>query len=186
MPVASSIFAGKFAFMTAEDHVEASAHDHAELRQATAHPSVGLPAEISVDGLPLTWVDHPARNSPLKLAFTTFVVLLCALGLVMLEGSVPLALAGVVILLAAISPFLLPTRFTLNQQGVTQRSRLTFKQRPWQDLKRWQEDRNGILVSPFRAASWLDEVRGIYLRGGPREEIRRILQQKLGEKTPLP
>lgn len=155
---------------------------------ADERPSEGLETGAGTGALPLplTWVDHPARQAPGRLAITTFVLLIAALALVLIERSVPLALAGLAVLLGAIAPFLLPTRYTLSAQGVSMQSRLSRKHRSWEELRRWQEDRNGILVSPFRQPSWLDDLRSIYLRGGPKAQIRQILQARLGDKAPLP
>lgn len=134
----------------------------------------------------LTWVDHPARQSPAKLALTTAVFLVSTLALLPLEGGVVLALVALAVLTFATAPFLLPTRFTLGAEGISRRSLVGTQRRTWETLRRWQEDRHGILVSPYRASTQLDDVRGIYLRGGPKEQIRQVLFQRLGPPTPLP
>lgn len=136
----------------------------------------------SSPALPLTWVHHPAREEPARLALFAFVLILTVAGLALLEPSriMPVVAAGV--LIAAAAPFLFPTRYTLLPEGVRIRSLFSRKQRRWEELKRWQPDRNGILLSPFRAPSSLDDLRGLYLRRPP-PEVRGVLELHLGAPT---
>lgn len=129
----------------------------------------------------LTWVSHPAKERPLHLALVTAIVLAFALAILWADGSLLLAFTAAGILIAATAGFFLPTRFTLGQRGVVVAMPGYTKRRPWGELRRWEEDGNGVVLSPFSAPHpILEWKRGIFLRGGERGEIISVLEARLG------
>lgn len=155
-----------------------------ERLMTTERMNSGEEQAIQPTSLPLTWVHHPARHEPLRLAVFTFVLILTVAGLALLEPGSAFPAVAAAVLVAAASPFLFPTRYTLLEEGIRIRSLLARRSRRWEELRRWQADRNGILVSPFRAPSALDDLRGLYLRQPP-PTVKAILQARLGNPIPL-
>lgn len=109
------------------------------------------------------WTAHPAKRRPQDLFLVGAVVLLSMWAvLVTLESPLLTGLAGV-ILLVSVAPFLVPTHYRLDDDGVEARRLWTCRRRVWRELRRVQVGRGAALVSPFARPSWLDRHRGVLL-----------------------
>jgi hypothetical protein len=111
----------------------------------------------------LTWTSHPARRRPDQLALVAAVVLLSAWAVLVTLGSGFLAVLAVVILVTAVSRFLFPTHYRLDDDGIEQRGLVSRRFRPWSELRRVQVGPGAALVSPFARPSWMDRHRGFIL-----------------------
>jgi hypothetical protein len=131
--------------------------------------------------LTLTWTAHPARRRPRELALVVAVVsVTMAAVLVSFESAFLAAVAGA-ILVVAVAPFLLPTRYTITDEEVTARRGLLRRARRFAELRRLEVGRDAALVSPFGTPNPLDRRRGlvILLDGADRERVLAVLRQKL-------
>jgi hypothetical protein len=129
----------------------------------------------------VSWTAHPARKRPQDILLVAGVVLMSAWAVLITLESPLLAGLAIVILLVAVAPFLLPTRYTLDDDGVEERRLWTRKRRAWSDLRRLQIGKGAALVSPFARQSWLDKRRGVllYLDGADRERVVAILRERI-------
>lgn len=135
----------------------------------------------SVASILCQWTAHPARRRPRELALVVGVLAVTAGGILALFESAFLAVLSVVILCVAIAPFLLPTRYTVTDEGIEAVRALGKRARRFEDLRRLDVGRDVALVSPFAKPSWLDKQRGILLLldGADRERVLAILRERI-------
>jgi hypothetical protein len=121
----------------------------------------------------VTWTVHPARRRP----FTAVVVVVLVCGLAAIGGS---ALGDgyawtswlfAILLLTSISGFLLPTTYTVDDEGIAVRHALTTRRRLWKDIRRVEIGARAALLSPFAEPRTLDRWRAllVHLEGAPAE-----------------
>ena len=127
------------------------------------------------------WTAHPARRRPNDVFLVVAVVLLASWAVMASLGSVFLAALAIVVLLAAVAPFLVPTHYRIDDEGVEERRLWTRKRRAWSDLRRAQIGPGAALLSPFARKSFLDRHRGLYLYfdGADRERVVAILRERI-------
>jgi hypothetical protein len=55
----------------------------------------------------------------------------------------------------------------------------------WDQVRSYYPDKNGVQLSPYVKASWLENYRGLYVQYGThKEEILKYLESKLGSNKP--
>ncbi len=86
-----------------------------------------------------------------------------------------------IVLAGAVCPYYLPTRFTVDQEGITVSSLLGKRKKLWRSLKAYFPDGDGgVLVSPLVRRSLLSMARGIYLPyANNRDRLLDYLRQHL-------
>lgn len=127
------------------------------------------------------WTAHPARRRPQDVFLVAAVVLVSAWAVLVTLESVFLSLLAVVILVVAVAPFLVPTHYVLDDDGVEERRLWTRKRRSWSDLRRLQIGPGAALVSPFARPSWADRYRGLllYFDGANRDQVVAVLRERV-------
>jgi hypothetical protein len=131
------------------------------------------------------WTAHPARRRPQDLMLVVAVVMLAAYAvLISLESAFLTALAAA-ILLVAVAPFLAPTRYRIDDDGVSERRLGRHRFRAWADLRRMSVGKRAALVTPFARRSWMDRYRGIivYLDGADRDHVIRLLRGRIPKQA---
>jgi hypothetical protein len=113
---------------------------------------------------PLVWTVHPAARRRAAAMATLAVIALAGLAAAEVGGGTGWGAAAVVFLVLAVSSFLLPTRYRLDDEGVEVRHFGGLRRRAWSEVRRVVPVPGGVLVSPYRTASFRDRVRGIVLR----------------------
>lgn len=128
----------------------------------------------------LEWTYNPWRERPGRaLAGCAGAVSFC--GVILLLG-LPLVMA-VALAIAAVAPLAivcLPMRLRLDESGASRRCGPLAETRSWQRVRRVVRHREGVLLTPFRARSWLDAYLGFFLPfprqdEPPAEDLDRIL-----------
>jgi hypothetical protein len=129
----------------------------------------------------VVWTAHPARRRPQDVFLVAAVVLVSAWAVLVTLDSAFLAALAAVILVVAVAPFLFPTRYRLDDDGVEEHRLWTRKRRRWADLRRVQVGPGAALVSPFATPSFLDRHRGVlmYLDGADREQVVAVLKARI-------
>lgn len=125
------------------------------------------------------WTAHPARRRPQDVFLVVAVVLGSMWAILVALASAFLAVLGAVILVVAVAPFLFPTHYRLDDDGVEERRLWTHKRRAWADLRRVQVGPGAALVSPFARPSWLDRSRGVlvYFDGLDGDDRARVIEE---------
>jgi hypothetical protein len=111
----------------------------------------------------LSWTVHPLKKDIKKSVFLiAFIILICLL--TYLNFSNPaFAVMAFVLLMISMRRFFLRTYYKLDESGVTINSLGSRKKLQWNYFKNFYEDRQGILLSPFKDKSYLENFRGAYL-----------------------
>jgi hypothetical protein len=144
-------------------------------------------AEAAPPTPPLEWSAWPAREKPLfALGLVLFLLAIwVAVGYVYREAV--WVLLAVILLLGAVAPFFVITRYRLDEEGVSMKRFVTTMKKRWEELRSYYPDKNGVLVSPFAKPSRLENFRGVYLRfGGNREKVLAVLEQNIGQRKKEP
>jgi hypothetical protein len=99
--------------------------------------------------------------------------------------SALLAGVAVVLLVASIAPFLLPTRYRVDADRISERRLFVRRARRWSELRRIEVGRTAARVSPYAQPRWLDRYRSITVilpvpgDGADREAVVRALRERV-------
>ena len=118
-----------------------------------------MTAEAAPPTLPLEWSAWPAREKPLlSLGLTVLLIAIwVAVGYIYREAV--WVLLAVILLLGAVAPFFVITRYRLDEEGVSMKRYVTTMKKRWEELRSYYPDKNGVLVSPFAKPSRLENFR---------------------------
>lgn len=129
--------------------------------QVASDPSRKGPAAAAAE---LDWVAWPARKH--WLAGGAVLILITVLSILVRYSLESRLYAGIcfVTLIIAVSPFYLPARYVLSEEGVLVRSIIGNRLKSWSALRTYFRDGSrGLLLSPVRRYGILARTRGIYL-----------------------
>ena len=123
-------------------------------------------------------VEEPVRN----LIVAAFLIL-TAVALWLATRNGYWVVLGVVVLLAAVRQWFLPTRYRVDDQGAQMQLLFYRRRQDWSRIKRASANRRGVLLSPFPFPSRLEAFRGMYLRfSGNRDEVMRFIEARINKK----
>ena len=128
----------------------------------------------------LVWSAHPARSRPWATLAALVVVAGAAWGAAEWMGHPGWAALAIAFFLISLHRFFLPSQFRIDGEGVTVRSAFVARTLSWQQIRNFQHDSQGGVVSsrPSRFAAT------IYLMfRGNREEVVGRIQDRLDERA---
>jgi hypothetical protein len=127
------------------------------------------------------WTAHPARSRPRELALVIAIVAVTAAGVLATFEDAFLAVLAAAVLVVAVWPFLVATRYIVTEEGIEEQRGFTRRARRFADLRRVEVGRHAALVSPFARRSFLDRRRGLLLLldGADRDRVIGILRDKI-------
>jgi hypothetical protein len=127
------------------------------------------------------WTAHPARRRPRDVMLLAMVVLFSSYAILVGLEAPYLALLGAVIILVSSVPFIAPTHYRIDGEGVGERRLGRTKFRAWADLRRVQIGPGAALVTPFARKSWMDRYRGLilYFDGADRARVVAMLRARI-------
>jgi hypothetical protein len=147
-------------------------------RGSAVDPAVGPRTEPGE--AELRWSVWPARTRPLAAAVLVAGAVVLGILIARGTGDRMLGIAGPLFVLASLSSYLLPTHYRLTREAVEVRSLGVVRARPWSEMKRFDEDKAGVFLSPFEKRSWLDAYRGVRLAlGGNRDQVVAFVEARL-------
>lgn len=134
-----------------------------------------------VDPVLAEWTAHPARRRPQDVALVVAVVCVTAAAVLVSFASAFLALLAAVILVVAVAPFLLPTRYVITDTAIAAERAFRRRERRFADLRRVDIGPAAALVSPFAHPHPLDRARGliVFFDGGDRERVVALLRERV-------
>ncbi len=130
----------------------------------------------------IIWSVHPARKDRRK--FALFVVsFVLSLILLYFAGGVFWMLFGALVLLIALYPFYVRTEYRASREGIFIKRPLFKKKRKWNEFRRLREYENGVLLSPYKKDTFLENFRGEFLLIEPedKKEVMNVLKELLDE-----
>lgn len=94
-----------------------------------------------------------------------------------------MGLVALLVLFLALNSYYLPTTYTLDEKGITTDKLLFHYTRGWKEFRSYVRTSGGVVASPFRNWTYLDNFRGIHLLL-PRDPkpVLDYLAQRLPEK----
>lgn len=128
----------------------------------------------------LQWVSHPLIERPVVSAvIILFVIFLLVVVRILFEDWWWSALA-LFFLITSLAQYFFPTRYELDDEGITIKFLFTKKRRPWSEFRTFYKSARGVVLSPFLKPSRLDIYRGIHiLCNNNRDEVIRFVSTKL-------
>jgi hypothetical protein len=114
-------------------------------------------------GAELAWVSQPMRRSWKKTVVAGCSILLAGILTGYVMEAPGFGLIAMLIMFGSLAKFFLPTRYTLNESGVTVKSTTQTFTRKWNVFRSYYVDKNGVLLSPFLVPSRLENFRGLYI-----------------------
>ncbi len=142
--------------------------------------------QTALQGACLTWAAHPARQHPMAAVFAVVAIGALALGCGMLM-NVWWGLAAFVVMILPLSRFFFPSRFSMDEEGVTAQYRFASQRYAWSEIRRHCCDAHGVYLSTRSRRSRLDGFRGMHiLFGSSREEVLRGIRAFLADKGDAP
>jgi len=125
------------------------------------------------------WTIHPLLQEPRrKTALLIAVILGFSLGAAFSFEGLVYGLVALVVLVASLSRYWLPTRYLLDAQGVRIEHLGWQRRRSWDQFRRADVHADGVFLSPFLRASRLDSFRGCFLRFRKnRDEVMRLVRE---------
>jgi hypothetical protein len=137
------------------------------------------------EGPALEWTVHPVKRKPLVSALVSlFVIAVVVLVRLTMESSTFTVLAGV-IMAASLAKFYFPTRYRLDNAGITIKTTTQTLKKEWKLYRSCYPDKNGILLSPFATTSRLENFRGIYLMfQNNKESVTEFCKARIAANPP--
>jgi len=127
----------------------------------------------------ISWSDWPARRRPFLSLFAAAVIMLVTFVLTTMDPM--LALLAALLLTGLSAEALLPTRFTVSEQGVRVDNLFRRGNKPWDRISSWQHAEHGFLLRGARRVGTLRH-RDLWIRCPHLlAEIELRLHSHLGE-----
>jgi hypothetical protein len=143
-------------------------------------------ATINQSSREFSWRAHPARERGGRTVLAVLIVAAASVAVALAAGvpawMVPAALGAAAVLILATNRFFFPSRFTIDEEGITARYPLRTMHRKWTELRRFVHDRDGGYLSRRARASRLDGYQGMHILFGDQRDvvidrIRRFLRE---------
>ena len=134
------------------------------------------------DGQTLQWSVHPLVQEPrLKSAALCLAVVVFPLMAALTFAAALYGVISLVVLVAALSRYLFPTRYWLDGSGLETDHLWWKRRRTWSDFGCARVHPDGLFLSPFRRPHRLDSFRGEFIRcRGNRESVTSFVERHVG------
>jgi hypothetical protein len=117
-----------------------------------------------------SWQAHPARERAGAAVFGIVVVILLAAAAGQMMQSLWWTIFALALFLVFLNRFFFPSRFVIDEEGITARYPLRRLRLRWTDLRRFVHDRYGAFLSTRARRSWLDGYRGMHILFGDQRQ----------------
>lgn len=110
----------------------------------------------------MKWSVYPAKYNRTKTVITLIFVSAFLIFVILFYG-VFWGLLGFVILFFSLHSYYFPTHYEVNDDEVIIKNIFTTQKRRLKEFKRVYKGKNGILLSPFKGKTFLNQFRGVFL-----------------------
>ena len=108
------------------------------------------------------WRDWPAQRQRRRAIVAAVLIVLTSVSIAVIEPLI--AAIGTIALLAAVSEVLLPTTYTLSQDGVAVDNVLKKRRHPWRHFRGWRPEPGAIVLLGEGPAALIRRRRSLLLR----------------------
>jgi hypothetical protein len=130
-------------------------------------------------GESLCWRSWPVVNEWPRSAVKSGVLVVVCVAAGMAFGGVGYGLLAAAMLTLALARYFFPTRFVLDEAGVSCRMLGSTGRLAWSQVRRVVVQRAGVFLSPLPRPSRLDSFRGVFLRfAGNAGEVTEFVGRK--------
>lgn len=124
------------------------------------------------------WTVHPARDRPAAAVLASGILIAAGAATGLTISSVIAAPAAVAILTLTLRHFFFPTRYTVDEHGVSVRCLGIETRRAWARLRRFRYDDAGAFLSTRARPSLLDSFTGLHLTwAGNKDEVVSAIER---------
>ncbi len=129
----------------------------------------------------MIWSVHPAKKNPKKTYLVLGFIVIFMVAISFIYG-IFWAILGLLILFFSLHSYFFPTRYEVNDEKVIIKNIFGVQKRSLNEFKKVYKGKNGLLLSPFRHKTFLNNFRGIFLlMPEERDTIETFLINRLKE-----
>jgi len=129
----------------------------------------------------MNWSVHPAKDN-YKKTILSLVFIIGFLVFIAFFYGLFWSLLGLVILLVSLYSYFFPSYYEVDEEYVTIRNMFLTQRRRHNEFKKVYRGKNGILLSPFKRKTILNQFRGVFLLLPKESEAIEVYVRGLIEK----
>ena len=128
---------------------------------------------------PMKWIVHPAKRNSNKTVLSA-VFITAFIVIVGVFYGIFWSIFGFIVLFVSVQSYFFPTAYDVNEKEVVIKNIFMTQRRKLSEFRRVYVGRNGVLLSPFRRKTFLNQFRGVFLLlPEQREEIVGFLRERI-------
>lgn len=126
----------------------------------------------------MKWRVHPAKTNIRKTVISLVFLCIFILLITVIYG-IPWALLGVTFLFVSLYSYYFPTTYQITEDELIIKTIFTTTKRNLSEFKKVYFGKNGVLLSPFKHKTFLNNFRGVFLLfPADREEIIKYFKER--------
>lgn len=131
---------------------------------------------------PFSWQAHPARERHAQTVLAIAIILIFSSLIFASFGSPAWGGVSLVVLVGGLNRFFFPSRFVIDEEGITARYPLRRMTLRWKELRRFVHDRHGGYLSTRMRSSRMDAYKGMHiLFGNKRDAVIECITRHMSE-----
>ena len=131
---------------------------------------------------PFSWQAHPARERRAHSVMAFGFILIFSALIFASVGNPAWGAASLVILVLGLNRFFFPSRYVIDDEGITAKYPLRRLHYRWTELRRFVHDQYGGYLSTRSRPSRLDAYKGMHIQfGGRRDDIIECINRHMAE-----
>ena len=142
----------------------------------------------------IVWRAHPLTESVWRSMLLAVIIVVACYGAWSFSGYAGMALLALVVLIVSMAPYIFPTKYRINDEGIEIVFLGVRSFRGWKEFRNFYPHEMGVHLSTFRRPNGLDAFRGSFIRfaGGNREAVLDFLdsyierEKKTGSENEKP
>lgn len=127
----------------------------------------------------MNWSVHPAKYNRTKTTLS-LIFIVGFLTYVAIFFGVIFSIIGVIILFASLHSYYFPTHYEVNETMIVIKTIFATQRRELKEFKKVHLGKNGILLSPFKKKTFMNQFRGVFLLlPEKRDDIVNYLNERI-------
>lgn len=110
----------------------------------------------------MKWIVHPAKRNLTKTVLSAIFLAVFLIFVGFFYG-VFWTIFGLIVLFVSLHSYFFPTAYEITEDEVIKRNIFLTQKRKLSEFRRVYEGKNGVLLSPFRRKTFLNQFRGVFL-----------------------
>ncbi len=131
----------------------------------------------------MKWKIHPAKENMTKTVLSALFIVVFII-FIAFSYNPYWALLGLIFLVASLHSYYFPTTYEFTEEEIIIKTIFSTHKRKLKEFKKIYIGKNGVLLSPFRYKTFLNNFRGVFLLlPKERDEIIDFIKNKLNEEN---